>query len=592
MKTWSLSTKLYFILAILTVANLFTVVNSISKLAELNNSISNINTVLYKRIEFMNVVGQQQLRLAIHVRDLILNTAPDERKEIEEGLKTSHGKILENLKKFNSIAAEQGKAMSAKYEEKLSAWFQSAEDLEHLMRDNKQAEALALSKSKLVVLRHEMETSLKEIVDLNEGRMREAGEQAEEDYKNSRNQVVIIAILSILFSASLATYIIKKFSFSIDNIINSLNANADQVASASHQLASSSEELSQATTEQAASLEQTASSLEEITSMISKASESASSSEKSAAQSQAKANEGRTAVEHMMTQMTEISGSNDSIAQQVNQSNEQMSEIVRVIQEIGNKTKVINEIVFQTKLLSFNASVEAARAGEHGKGFAVVAEEVGNLAQMSGNAAKEISEMLEGSIAKVENIVRDSKTQVETLVTQGKEKVSQGVVTAQQCSAVLNEIVQNVSVVTSLSQEISQATHEQAQGVGEINKAMGQLDVVTQQNSAASEQTANAAEELSAQAVALKNAVQDLIVTVKGSSGKNESSTSKNNFQAKKTTQKSPAKNNVVSFSTTKGPKKTSPPVAKPAPPTALTPERMAADGSVPSHDHAGFKDV
>jgi methyl-accepting chemotaxis protein len=76
---------------------------------------------------------------------------------------------------------------------------------------------------------------------------------------------------------------------------------------------------------------------------------------------------------------------------QINYSNEQMSEIVKVIQEIETKTKVINDIVFQTKLLSFNASVEAARAGEQGKGFAVVAEEVGNLAQMSGNAAKEIS---------------------------------------------------------------------------------------------------------------------------------------------------------------------------------------------------------
>lgn len=516
MKTWSLSTKLYFILAILTVANLFTVVNSISKLAELNNSISNINTVLYKRIEFMNVVGQQQLRLAIHVRDLILNTAPDERKEIEEGLKTSHGKILENLKKFNSIAAEQGKAMSAKYEEKLSAWFQSAEDLEHLMRDNKQAEALALSKSKLVVLRHEMETSLKEIVDLNEGRMREAGEQAEEDYKNSRNQVVIIAILSILFSASLATYIIKKFSFSIDNIINSLNANADQVASASHQLASSSEELSQATTEQAASLEQTASSLEEITSMISKASESASSSEKSAAQSQAKANEGRTAVEHMMTQMTEISGSNDSIAQQVNQSNEQMSEIVRVIQEIGNKTKVINEIVFQTKLLSFNASVEAARAGEHGKGFAVVAEEVGNLAQMSGSAAKEISALLDGSIKKVNDIVADTKARVEVLIDQGKLIVEDGSQVAQECGHVLDEIVNNVGGVSVMASEIAFASVEQSRGIREITNAMGQLDQTTQQNSATSEECAASAEQLSAQSVALRNAVSDLVLVIDG----------------------------------------------------------------------------
>lgn len=102
----------------------------------------------------------------------------------------------------------------------------------------------------------------------------------------------------------------------------------------------------------------------------------------------------------MIHSITEISESNDRIMSQVADGNRKISEIVQVISEIGNKTKVINDIVFQTKLLSFNASVEAARAGEHGKGFAVVAEEVGNLAQMSGNAAKEISDMLNGSVSR------------------------------------------------------------------------------------------------------------------------------------------------------------------------------------------------
>ena len=79
-------------------------------------------------------------------------------------------------------------------------------------------------------------------------------------------------------------------------------------------------------------------------------------------------------------------------------------EILGYIKSIEEKTKVINDIVFQTKLLSFNASVEAARAGEQGKGFAVVAEEVGNLATMSGTSAEEISKLLESSISHIESI--------------------------------------------------------------------------------------------------------------------------------------------------------------------------------------------
>ena len=319
-----------------------------------------------------------------------------------------------------------------------------------------------------------------------------------------------------LFSLALAFLLGTAISKNLMRVTALINESTGKVATASTQIASSSQQLSQATTEQAASLEETAASLEEISAMVSKAAENATTTETNSHQSQTKAEEGRQAVEEMMKSMNEISDSNEAIVNQVNKSNQEMSEIIRVIEEIGNKTKVINEIVFQTKLLSFNASVEAARAGEHGKGFAVVAEEVGNLAQMSGNAAKEITAMLDTSIAKVDSIVKNSKSGVEALVEQGKQKVESGITVARQCSSVLEEIVQNVSGVTNLAQEISRATKEQSQGVGEINKAIGQLDIVTQQNSATSEETAKAAAELSHQAETMKAAVDELVATVQG----------------------------------------------------------------------------
>jgi methyl-accepting chemotaxis protein len=87
---------------------------------------------------------------------------------------------------------------------------------------------------------------------------------------------------------------------------------------------------------------------------------------------------------------------------------------------------------------------------------------------------------------------------------------------ANTCSDALNEILQNVTKVSSLSQEISQASKEQSQGVAEINKAMTQLDSVTQQNSATSEEAASAAEELSAQAESLKSMVDQLVLVMQG----------------------------------------------------------------------------
>jgi methyl-accepting chemotaxis protein len=296
-------------------------------------------------------------------------------------------------------------------------------------------------------------------------------------------------IFAVLFSNGLVR--------TLRAISTAIAESSGQVSSAAGQIASSSEELSQAATEQAASLEETAASIEEMSSMVNKNNENSRNSARATDESLGGTNKGKQAVEQMIRSMAEI-----------NESNSQIAEIVKVIREIDSKTKVINDIVFQTKLLSFNASVEAARAGEHGKGFAVVAEEVGNLAQMSGSAAEEISSLLESSIQKVEGIVGQTRTKVEN-----------GTQTAQSCGAVLDEIVKSVTSVAKMAGEISTACNEQSQGVQEITKAMNQLDQVTQQNAATSEEAASAAEELSAQAESLNSLVNNLVQAVEGSAG-------------------------------------------------------------------------
>ena len=180
---------------------------------------------------------------------------------------------------------------------------------------------------------------------------------------------------------------------------------------------------------------------------------------------------------------------------------------------------MINDIVFQTKLLSFNASVEAARAGEHGKGFAVVAEEVGNLAAMSGNAAVEITMLLENSVQKVEEIAKNSQEKVGVLIAEGKSNVDAGVRIAKESGSILNEIVGSVASVSSAITEISSASQEQSQGMQEITKALGQLDQMTQQNTSNAAESAHAAEALSKEAHLLKNLILDLTKTIEGKSG-------------------------------------------------------------------------
>ena len=439
-----------------------------------------------------------------------------------EGFKKYSTEMDEAIEKQKKIANELMGEMNDRQKNYLTDFLTQLENLEKKYKTVR-AEFLTPSNFSFADADRAVKGLDRKVLDSIAALVKDANEtfEAEQILSNQELKNSIVISSTLLFFLGLSTLIligfgIKRVTRQINELIDELSETAAEVGASSTNLEETSNGLSLATTQQAGSLEQTAASLEEISSMISKAADGALITEKTSSESKVKADEGKKVVTTMVKQMESISVSNDAIATQVNQSNEQMTEIVAVIQEIGSKTKVINDIVFQTKLLSFNASVEAARAGENGKGFAVVAEEVGKLAAMSGAAAKDISSILEGSIAKVETIVRDSKTKIESLVQDGKQKVDGGMNVAQQCSGVLEEIVINVAQVSELASGISQASRQQAQNVEEINKAMIQLDNVTQKNSATSEESANAAKSLALQAKALNATVNALGIIIQG----------------------------------------------------------------------------
>jgi methyl-accepting chemotaxis protein len=430
----------------------------------------------------------------------------------------------------------------------------------------------------------------------------EAADRATNEAKETgafANMLIIVIGLGLGSIGLIASFIFSgTLSKTLSQISDALDQSSSQVSSAASQIASSSEELSQAATEQAASLQETSSSVEEMSSMVNINFENSKKASENSQMSKKQAERGQVVVQEMVSAMAKIDVSNNNIMEQINYSNDQMAEIVKVIQEIGTKTKVINDIVFQTKLLSFNASVEAARAGEQGKGFAVVAEEVGNLAQMSGNAAKEISEMLAASVNKVESIVNETKTKVDVLVADGREKVKAGAKVAEECGQVLAEIVSNVANVSTMAGEITNASDEQSKGIQEITKAMGQLDQVTQTNSATSQETASAAEELSAQANSLKNQVLTLVSVINGAAVpvKVSSNLPKSSASAQKKDKVSDH-SNVVHIKKSEKPApalESAPTPAKEAVKAKTTEVKKIVGGrdSVPSYDHPGFEDV
>jgi methyl-accepting chemotaxis protein len=160
--------------------------------------------------------------------------------------------------------------------------------------------------------------------------------------------------------------------------------------------------------------------------------------------------------------------------------------------------KTIDEIAFQTNLLALNAAVEAARAGEAGAGFAVVAEEVRNLAMRAAQAAKNTSELIEGTVKRV-------KDGSEVLAKTGRE---------------FHELASGVGKSGELVGEIAAASREQSRGIDQINIAVGEMNSVVQQNAANSEQSAAASKEMNAQAERMEDFVEQLRRLVEGANGK------------------------------------------------------------------------
>ena len=287
---------------------------------------------------------------------------------------------------------------------------------------------------------------------------------------------LIFSVVGILVELLLLIYLLYRLVIRpVRQVSSALSDGADQVSAAAGQISSSSQSLAEGTSEQAASLEETSSALEEMASMTKQNAENSA---------QAKA---------MMGEVRRIVGKvDDHMGVMV----KAMEEITQSSQETGHIIKTIDEIAFQTNLLALNAAVEAARAGEAGAGFAVVADEVRNLAIRSSEAAKNTSNLIEGTIKAVQRgneLTRETRDAFqENAVISGK--------------------------VEQLIEEIAAASQEQSQGIGEVNKAVSEMDKVTQQTAASAEESASAAEELNAQAEQMKGYVNDLVQTISGRS--------------------------------------------------------------------------
>ncbi len=251
--------------------------------------------------------------------------------------------------------------------------------------------------------------------------------------------------------------------------MGSIAASTQQVSEGSRQVSEGSLILSQGATEQASSLEELTASIEQIASQTNLNAEKADKTRGISQAARDDAVSGNEQMKNMLAAMEEI-----------NESSENISKIIRVI----------DDIAFQTNILALNAAVEAARAGQHGRGFAVVAQEVRNLAGRSAKAAQETTDLIDGSV----------------------KAVGRGAKIARETDAKLSKIVEGITEAADLVDQIAIASNEQSAGIAQINKAIAQVSDVVQANSAHAEESATISEQLYGQASNLKDIVNRYII--------------------------------------------------------------------------------
>ncbi|MDP0499232.1 MAG: methyl-accepting chemotaxis protein [Verrucomicrobiota bacterium JB022] len=263
--------------------------------------------------------------------------------------------------------------------------------------------------------------------------------------------------------------IVRQTSNLLARLAQSIDQGADQIAAATHQIAGATSALANGATEQASSLEESSACLEEISANTARNAETTREALPIAKATEEAATAGAQTVQEMLAAMQEIR---------------------EAALNVGQITKSIDEIAFQTNILALNAAVEAARAGEAGAGFAIVADEVRTLARRSAEAARLTTTQLQGS----------------------REKAEHGALISNRLGSSLETIVAATHRVNACIKDIDAATHEQKTGIEQINQGVSLIDQVVQTNASMAEETAAASEELHQQSKALKRLVDDLLI--------------------------------------------------------------------------------
>ncbi|WP_246392256.1 methyl-accepting chemotaxis protein [Paraburkholderia youngii] len=451
---------------------------------------------------------------AVAVRNLVLVTTPEDIELEKAAVIDAERRVEANLEKFNAMVAgasdmsDNARRLAAELPRIEALYRPVALEINRLAVSNQRDAAIAAIDTKCRPLLSALIKASNEYEDFTRERAQQMVRQSSDQFATQRNLLIAICLAALVLAVVAGAVITRsllralgaepvalvevtqrvaggdlspvpgansaptgsvlasmgKMQASLVQLIGQVRTSADSIATGSSQIASGNVDLSTRTEQQAASLQETAASMEELTSTVKQNAENAQQASSLSANASEVAGRGNQVVGEVVDTMSEIRTSSTRIA---------------------DITGIIEGIAFQTNILALNAAVEAARAGEQGRGFAVVASEVRSLAQRSSSAAKEIKDLINASVQKIQN----------------------GSSLANEAGKTMAEVTQAVARVTDIMGEIAAASTEQSRGIEQVNQAITQMDEVTQQNAALVEEAAAASKSLEDQGRQLNQAV-------------------------------------------------------------------------------------
>ncbi|MCJ8275959.1 MAG: hypothetical protein HRT44_13130 [Bdellovibrionales bacterium] len=331
--------------------------------------------------------------------------------------------------------------------------------------------------------------------------------------------IVILHAAFVIAETGFILYVaaqLKKNLLMQHQLISEMNPLMELLDQVTVKLAENSEELGTTATQQSAALNELTSTTTEISNMTEETRRNVTEAKNTSSLTLQSAQEGGDKVresKEILQELDQVKGQLDVLKES---SNDNLSEALSAIEDINLKAKFINEIVFQTKLLSFNASVEAARAGENGKGFAVVAEEVGTLAQNSGSASSEITQ----TITQGRDLLNKSIQLIVEEIDNSNQNFDHSIQNWKSLSDSLNvsfdKLSLNFKELDSKLTSIDFAAEEQLLAIQQISQALLQVSQSSQSNEQVAYRLKDTAKELVNQVNDAKEVYSKVLLGDKG----------------------------------------------------------------------------